>query len=227
MSRITPKSQLRVGSDVADFKGITTEEDFGTGVGVDPSDYESYTLLSVRDTLAIGGLSAAATNFYLIQSETAGFLNDPFDGIVGTHLSLYVTSFPLSPVSCARQVWVTTEAAPFSRTSSPTASQVRWLLHLCSTRPRKADSIRPAVFSLALLPHGTSGSELTLGGIDTTKYTKALTYIPVVSGSSFWELKSTQFSVNGKSNLALSLSHNIIFDSGEPFSVIVVEVLNT
>lgn len=71
-----------------------------------------------------------------------------------------------------------------------------------------------AVFSLALLPNGVSGSELTLGGIDTTKFTKALTYVPVISGSSFWQLKSTQFAVNGVTTSTLKTAHNIIFDSG-------------
>lgn len=65
------------------FKGTTSTENFGTGVGVDPSDYESYTLAQVRDTLSIAGLSAAKTDFNLITKESAGFLNDPFDGIIG------------------------------------------------------------------------------------------------------------------------------------------------
>ncbi|KAF8309088.1 acid protease [Clavulina sp. PMI_390] len=152
--------------------GTTSTENFGTGVGVDPSDYESYTLAQVRDTLAIAGLSAAATDFNLITSETSGFLNDPFDGIVGMGYRGSGTIFQ----------------------------------NLVSNG-------LPAVFSLALLPEGTSGSEITLGGIDTTKYTTPLTYIPV-SGSSFWELKNTQMAVNGKTSSTLKVSNNIIFDSG-------------
>lgn len=153
--------------------GTTSTENFGTGVGVDPSDYESYSLAQVRDTLAIAGLSATKTDFNLITKESSGFLNDPFDGIVGMGYDGSGTIFQ----------------------------------NLISNG-------LPAVFSLALLPNGTAGSEITLGGIDTTKYTKALTYVPVVSGSSFWELKSSQFAVNGKTSTTLKTSHNIIFDSG-------------
>lgn len=70
--------------------GTTSTENFGTGVGVDPSDYESYSLAQVRDTLAIAGLSATQTDFNLITKESSGFLNDPFDGIVGTRITRYV-----------------------------------------------------------------------------------------------------------------------------------------
>ncbi|KAG8730079.1 hypothetical protein FRC10_003143, partial [Ceratobasidium sp. 414] len=61
----------------------TSTETFGTGVGVDPSDYESLTLSAVRDTVAIAGLSATNTNFYLITEQSSGFNADPFDGIFG------------------------------------------------------------------------------------------------------------------------------------------------
>lgn len=67
---------------------------------------------------------------------------------------------------------------------------------------------------MALTPNAIGGAELTLGGVDSTKFTKALTYIPVVQSSSFWSLTSTQFSVNGKSSTALTKSTTIIFDSG-------------
>ncbi|KAG8728378.1 hypothetical protein FRC10_005030, partial [Ceratobasidium sp. 414] len=61
----------------------TSTETFGTGVGVDPSDYESLTLSAVRDTVAIAGLPAANTDFYLITKQSSGFNADPFDGIFG------------------------------------------------------------------------------------------------------------------------------------------------
>ncbi|KAG8707791.1 hypothetical protein FRC08_000283 [Ceratobasidium sp. 394] len=61
----------------------TSTENFGTGIGVDPSDYESLTLSAVRDTVAIGGLSAANTDFYLITKQSSGLNDDPFDGIFG------------------------------------------------------------------------------------------------------------------------------------------------
>ena len=78
----------------------SSTENFGTGVGVDPSvsktaankvtkihilvqDYESLTLSAVRDTVSIAGLSATKTDFYLITKQSSGFNADPFDGIFG------------------------------------------------------------------------------------------------------------------------------------------------
>lgn len=71
-----------------------------------------------------------------------------------------------------------------------------------------------ALFSLNLTPNTVGGAELTLGGIDNTKVTNPITYVPVVQNSGFWQLKSSKFSVNGKSTSTLTASRTIIFDSG-------------
>lgn len=70
-----------------------------------------------------------------------------------------------------------------------------------------------AVFSLALNHRGTDESELTLGGIDATKFTKPLDYFPIIPEATYWLLNATGFAVNG---VAANVSaHSVIFDSGE------------
>ncbi|KIJ45947.1 hypothetical protein M422DRAFT_46521 [Sphaerobolus stellatus SS14] len=63
--------------------GVNNTVNFATGVGVNPSDFESVNLRAVRDTMTILNFSAPQTNFFLITKQTAGFAADPFDGIVG------------------------------------------------------------------------------------------------------------------------------------------------
>ncbi|KAG8728456.1 hypothetical protein FRC12_021742, partial [Ceratobasidium sp. 428] len=152
----------------------TSTENFGTGVGVDPSDYESLTLSAVRDTVAIAGLSAAKTDFYLITKQSAGFNADPFDGIFGMG---------------------------YDASGSVFQNLVNQGL--------------PAVFGMWLTPQSVGGAELTLGGIDNTKFSGALTYIPVdPTTQGFWQLVSTQYAVNGKTSSTLKQTTHIIFDSG-------------
>ncbi|KAG8698708.1 hypothetical protein FRC09_007075 [Ceratobasidium sp. 395] len=152
----------------------TSTENFGTGVGVDPSDYESLTLSAVRDTVAIAGLSAAKTDFYLITKQSAGFNADPFDGIFGMGYDADGTVFQ-----------------------------------------NLVNQGLPAVFGMWLTPQSVGGAELTLGGIDNTKFSGALTYIPVdPTTQGFWQLVSTQYAVNGKTSSTLKQTTHIIFDSG-------------
>ncbi|KAG9083314.1 hypothetical protein FRC06_004595, partial [Ceratobasidium sp. 370] len=152
----------------------TSTENFGTGVGVDPSDYESLTLSAVRDTIAIAGLSAANTDFYLITKQSSGFNADPFDGIFGMGYNGDGTVFQ-----------------------------------------NLVNQGLPAVFGMWLTPQSVGGAELTLGGIDNTKFSGALTYIPVDPRTQgFWQLVSTQYAVNGKTSSTLKQTTHIIFDSG-------------
>jgi len=72
----------------------------------------------------------------------------------------------------------------------------------------------PSLFSLFLTPDKVGGAELTLGGIDTSKFSGTPTFLPVVGAGSFWELTSSKVSVNGKTSSALQGSMGIIFDSG-------------
>ncbi|KAJ7268794.1 acid protease [Mycena haematopus] len=73
----------------------------------------------------------------------------------------------------------------------------------------------PSLFSLYLTPEAVGNAELTIGGIDTTKFTTPMTFASLPSGTgSTWSLNSPQLFVNGKSTSALKATRNIIFDSG-------------
>jgi hypothetical protein len=71
------------------------------------------------------------------------------------------------------------------------------------------------LFSLYLTPKSVGNAELTIGGIDTTKYKGSLTYASLPFGSdSTWQLTSPKIAVNGKTTSVLSQSRTVIFDSG-------------
>ena len=82
-----------------------------------------------------------------------------------------------------------------------------------------------------LTPQMVGNAELTLGGVDSTKFTGRLPFKPcpfkiktialgtpryasLASHNSDWSLTSPGLSVNGKTNSILTKSRNIIFDSG-------------
>jgi len=72
----------------------------------------------------------------------------------------------------------------------------------------------PSLFSLFLTPNSVGEAEMTLGGVDNTKMTGAMTFIPTTGRSSLWQLSSTGISVNGKTSSTLAVTRSIIFDSG-------------
>ncbi|KAF7315441.1 Pepsin A [Mycena indigotica] len=75
----------------------------------------------------------------------------------------------------------------------------------------------PSLFSLYLTPLAVGGAELTVGGIDTTKFSGKfhLTFASLPAGSgATWTLNSPQIFVNGKSSTTLRATRNVIFDSG-------------
>ncbi|KAJ7016573.1 acid protease [Mycena alexandri] len=73
----------------------------------------------------------------------------------------------------------------------------------------------PSLFSLYLTPEAIGGAELTIGGIDETKFNGTLTYADQSDeGSSTWTLTSPSISVNGKTTSTLKQSRDVIFDSG-------------
>ncbi|KAJ6501044.1 acid protease [Mycena vitilis] len=73
----------------------------------------------------------------------------------------------------------------------------------------------PSLFSLFLTPQAVGNAEMTIGGIDTTKFTGNLTFASLPAGSgATWTLKSPQLSVNGETTSLLKATRNIIFDSG-------------
>ncbi|KAJ7056821.1 aspartic peptidase domain-containing protein [Mycena amicta] len=71
------------------------------------------------------------------------------------------------------------------------------------------------LFSMYLTPLSVGGAELTIGGIDTTKFRGDLIYaaLPANTGP-LWTLDSPQIFVNGKTSSTLTTKLNVIFDSG-------------
>ncbi|KAJ6499109.1 acid protease [Mycena sanguinolenta] len=73
----------------------------------------------------------------------------------------------------------------------------------------------PSLFSLFLTPQAIGNAELTVGGIDTTKFTTPMTFASLPAGSgATWTLNSPQIFVNGKTTSVLKATRNVIFDSG-------------
>ncbi|KAF7792410.1 hypothetical protein EIP86_003447 [Pleurotus ostreatoroseus] len=73
----------------------------------------------------------------------------------------------------------------------------------------------PSLFSLFLTPKSVGEAELTIGGIDDTKFTGSLTFASLTDASSgAWQLTSPSIAVNGKTSSTLKKSRIFIFDSG-------------
>ncbi|KAF8060851.1 aspartic peptidase domain-containing protein [Lyophyllum atratum] len=72
----------------------------------------------------------------------------------------------------------------------------------------------PALFSFYLTPKSIGHAELTLGGIDHSKFKGPLVFSPVQSNSGAWTLLSAGISVNGKTTESLSQAQRFIFDTG-------------
>ncbi|KAJ7669356.1 acid protease [Mycena polygramma] len=73
----------------------------------------------------------------------------------------------------------------------------------------------PSLFSLFVTPQAVGGAELTVGGIDKSKFNGSLTYAPLAdAGSTTWSLTSPTISVNGKTTSVLKQTRDVIFDSG-------------
>ncbi|KAF7342153.1 Pepsin A [Mycena venus] len=161
------------------------------GVGVDPvrefegtSNYD-YVLHSASDVISVGGLTASATRFFLITTQSDGWALDPFDGIQG--MSARAMGFFGSLISQGL----------------------------------------PSLFSLYLTPQAIGNAEMTIGGIDTTKFKGDLIYasLPAFTTTS-WSLISPQFFVNGKSTNALKASRHVVFDSGTSNIVFTSQIAN-
>ncbi|KAG7098784.1 hypothetical protein E1B28_000691 [Marasmius oreades] len=73
----------------------------------------------------------------------------------------------------------------------------------------------PSLFGLFLTPLSVGNAELTIGGVDSSKFSGPLTFASLPGrGSSAWTLTSTGVSVNGRTTSTLSTSRSLIFDSG-------------
>ncbi|KAF8813784.1 acid protease [Phlegmacium glaucopus] len=73
----------------------------------------------------------------------------------------------------------------------------------------------PSLFSLYVTPKSVGNAELTIGGIDKSKFigTPVFASLPPDSGS-FWSLASPGLFINGQTTPLLSSSRTIVFDSG-------------
>ncbi|KAF9452893.1 acid protease [Macrolepiota fuliginosa MF-IS2] len=72
----------------------------------------------------------------------------------------------------------------------------------------------PSLFSLYLTPLAVGNAEMTIGGIDSTKFTGTPVFASLAATTAAWQLNSPGLSVNGKTNSLLSQPRRIIFDSG-------------
>jgi hypothetical protein len=81
----------------------------------------------------------------------------------------------------------------------------------------------PAIFGMLFTPENEGGAELTLGGVDTTKFDAPLLYSPVSKG--FWELFSLGIYVNGETTSDLQNTVPLIFDSVSSFVNAAIDIL--
>ncbi|RDB24648.1 putative vacuolar protease A [Hypsizygus marmoreus] len=71
----------------------------------------------------------------------------------------------------------------------------------------------PALFSFYLTPHTVGKAELTLGGIDHSKFNTPMIFSAIHPNAGFWTLLSSRIVVNGKTTESLSQERRVIFDS--------------
>ncbi|KAJ7679087.1 acid protease [Mycena polygramma] len=72
----------------------------------------------------------------------------------------------------------------------------------------------PEIFGMLFVPESEGGAgELTLGGVDTTKFNGPVLYSPQV-GQGNWQIASTGIFVNGQTASSLDKNVSLIFDSG-------------
>ncbi|EJD51612.1 acid protease, partial [Auricularia subglabra TFB-10046 SS5] len=72
----------------------------------------------------------------------------------------------------------------------------------------------PALFGMLFTHQNEGGAELTIGGVDSTKFTEPLVFSPQVGRGSTWQLSSPAIFVNGRTTNTLNVQRTIIFDSG-------------
>jgi hypothetical protein len=72
------------------------------------------------------------------------------------------------------------------------------------------------MFSTYLVPDNGTGSSITFGGVDGSKFSTQMNYAPVPFQGPDWTLNSTGISVNGASTSFLSQPIPLLFDTGTP-----------
>ncbi|KAF5372133.1 hypothetical protein D9758_005070 [Tetrapyrgos nigripes] len=72
----------------------------------------------------------------------------------------------------------------------------------------------PSLFGMFLTPNAIGNAELTIGGIDESKFDNEIMFAPQAGTGNAWELRSPGISINGKTTSLLNTPRTIIFDSG-------------
>ncbi|KAF7376906.1 Acid protease [Mycena sanguinolenta] len=80
-----------------------------------------------------------------------------------------------------------------------------------------------ALMGMLFTPHNKGGAEVTLGGVDTTKFKKPLVYSTSLVNDD-WQLESLGVYVNGKTTSLLNSSVPLYFDSGTSNMLFVEEI---
>ncbi|KAH8809448.1 aspartic peptidase domain-containing protein [Xylogone sp. PMI_703] len=151
---------------------------FATGTGVQSSDMETVEGIIVQDAISVAGLTVDNFQFGLIQNQSAGFANDPFDGIMGMAFS-----------------------------GDLTVGTNTFLGALNST-----GQVDQALYGLYLTPESIGNAEISIGGVDASKYTSDIYYFPVNSTTGLFTIKFDSVYVN-KQNTNITSAPAII-DSG-------------
>lgn len=84
---------------------------------------------------------------------------------------------------------------------------------ICETRSHILLSALSALFSFYLTPKTIGSAELTLGGIDYSKFKEPMVFSTIRPNGAFWTLPSSRIIVNGQTNEVLSQTRDFIFDS--------------
>lgn len=182
---------------------------FGTGIGVTPvvGDNTAMSGISGTDTVTVGGLTAPDAPLWIITNQTAAFETDPYSGIQGGYL-MSILLFPKLMVRAG----MSSQAMGFF------AVLVTLGLPCIASIPDAvipSTDYSPALFGLYLTPYSVDNAELTIGGIDDTKFNGTLEYGAVLGNvDAYWQLESPQIYVNGKTTSTLNTTRTIIFDSG-------------
>ncbi|KAJ7909451.1 acid protease [Mycena leptocephala] len=73
----------------------------------------------------------------------------------------------------------------------------------------------PPIYGFYMAPHSVGGAEMTLGGVDSSKFTSQTTFAPIVAdGHGAWILNSSGIAVNGQTNDVLAVHTEVLFDTG-------------
>ncbi|KAF8142717.1 acid protease [Mycena galopus ATCC 62051] len=73
----------------------------------------------------------------------------------------------------------------------------------------------PPIYGFYVTPHSVGGAELTLGGVDSSKFISQTIFAPLVADAGgAWILNSLGIAVNGQTNNVLAVDTEVLFDTG-------------